>query len=50
MISDVFLCAQGSKTLSVNYSFQGRDETGVIFSFRKQFNDPTPNSEAEINC
>ena len=35
VISNVFLCAQGSKTLSVNYSFQWRDETGVTFSFRK---------------
>ena len=35
VISNVFLCAQGSKTLSVNYSFQGRDETGVNFLIQK---------------
>ena len=35
VISNVFLCAQGSKTLPVNYSFQERDGTGVNFSFRK---------------
>ena len=40
--------AQESKTFPVNYGFQEKDETGINFSFRKQFNYLTPNNEAGI--